>query len=147
MAEVRGEYPFQISYEDARLPRSLVVLRAETAEDLGRQLVEAQAALETVLGTPEGELEPVEAPNPAPAKPPAFVKPPAAKGGVSRPKCAVCGSLVFDNREKKAKGEYAPNAPDYKCGKPCDTGFWPGRYAIQNGVIRLLTKEEQEAQA
>lgn len=134
MPEVRVEYPFQISYEDARLPRSLVVLRAETAEDLGRQLAEAQAALETVLGTPEPEAA-AESPQevaPPPAKP-AFVKPagpanrpiatlpPEALQALlmqKKPLCA-CNDKWWNNTLTKTKA----TQPDFKCCK-CNMGIW-----------------------
>jgi len=35
---------------------------------------------------------------------------------------------VWDNRPKKARGEYKPSAPDGKCAD-CDFKFWPARKA------------------
>jgi hypothetical protein len=38
--------------------------------------------------------------------------------------CPKCGSDdLYDNREKKAEGEFSPKSPDFKC-KACDEAFW-----------------------
>jgi len=40
-------------------------------------------------------------------------------------RCPNCGgNRWWDNREKKAKGEYKPNAPDAKCSE-CGYAVWP----------------------
>ena len=37
--------------------------------------------------------------------------------------CPVCGGRVFDNREKKASGEFKATGPDWSCAdKECKTG-------------------------
>src|SRR5690606_22830048 len=37
-----------------------------------------------------------------------------------------CGGPVWDNRPKKASGEFKPTAPDFKCRrKDCDGAIWP----------------------
>jgi len=132
MTDVRGEYPFQISYEDARLPRSLVVLRAETAEELGKQLVDVQGILEEVLSIGnEPAEESAQEVVPPPANP-AFVKPAAANRPIAalppealqalltqkRPLCA-CADKWWDNRATKTKA----TQPDFKCTK-CNMGIW-----------------------
>ena len=57
-------------------------------------------------------------------------------------KCPVCGSPVFDNRQKKQEGTFKPNAPDFTCSNRACTGgkgkdgqtrpfaVWSGQYEI-----------------
>jgi hypothetical protein len=71
MPEVRNEYPFQISYEDGRLPRSLIVLRAETAAELALSYLAVLAQLDEALGKPEAQATPAQASAPPPPPPPA----------------------------------------------------------------------------
>lgn len=56
--------------------------------------------------------------------------------------CPFCKSDVYDNRERKQKGEYKPNAPDFVCSNKACTGgkgkdgqsrpwaSWPDQYEI-----------------
>ena len=52
--------------------------------------------------------------------------------------CPVCKSPVYDNRAKKASGEFKPNAPDFSCSNKACTGgsngqkwvAWQGSYEI-----------------
>ena len=37
--------------------------------------------------------------------------------------CPTCGSEVWDNRERKASGQYKPTYPDFRC-KACDAAGW-----------------------
>lgn len=37
--------------------------------------------------------------------------------------CADCGGDLWDNRAKKASGDYKPKAPDFKC-KDCEKPIW-----------------------
>lgn len=62
--------------------------------------------------------------------PPSYV-PPAPPNGDRPQSCANCGGADFyDNRAKKASGDYKPNAPDYKCSaKGCGKGVWLTPYA------------------
>lgn len=47
-------------------------------------------------------------------------------GDVRLPTCPNCGGPVWDNRLKKASGEFKPTAPDFKCRrKDCDGAIWP----------------------
>ena len=40
--------------------------------------------------------------------------------------CPVCNSPCWDNRAKKASGEFKSTAPDYKCkDKNCEGVIWP----------------------
>lgn len=56
---------------------------------------------------------------------------PAANGQQSTsnggaPKCPKCGGAMWDNRPKKASGEYSAKSPDFKCKtKTCDGVIWP----------------------
>lgn len=53
--------------------------------------------------------------------------------------CPSCGSRVFDNREKKANGQFSEKSPDFACSnKQCTGGskgrnwaVWPGQYEIE----------------
>ena len=50
------------------------------------------------------------------------------QGGASRSShppnaCPECGSDMWDNREKKASGEFKPRSPDFTC-KNCRHGVW-----------------------
>lgn len=56
--------------------------------------------------------------------------------------CPVCGAPVYDNRERKQRGEYRANAPDFSCSNKECTGrttkdgakqpwaVWPEQYEI-----------------
>lgn len=55
---------------------------------------------------------------------------PAASQPISQstdtPKCPKCNGDVWDNRPKKASGEYKQNSPDFKCrNKACGGVIWP----------------------
>lgn len=133
MPEIRDEYPFQISYEDARLPRSLVVLRAESAGELGQAYVDIQAALDGALGGPV--VEPQDSPVEPPAAPPqapaqgsdsvADLPLEALKALMEQKKQVPCSCNAgwWDNRQTK-KG---PKYPDFKC-KKCGKGVWLTAY-------------------
>lgn len=59
-----------------------------------------------------------------------------AGGGASAeiPKCPVCDGPMWDNRPKKASGEYSANAPDFKCKKKdCDGKVWPEKEERSDG--------------
>jgi hypothetical protein len=133
MPEVRTEYPFQVSYRDDRLPGSLFCLRAETAEDLGREYVELLAVLDPILGVPAVDQQAVPTDAPKPSSPQAAA-PPASKPNLpitKLPKEAlealaaqkkglcVCQDKWWDNRETKTN----PRAPDFRCVK-CQYPIW-----------------------
>lgn len=45
-------------------------------------------------------------------------------------KCPKCGGPVWDNRAKKASGDYQPTSPDAKCkNKQCGGVIWPAKTA------------------
>jgi hypothetical protein len=126
--EIRSEYPFQVSYEDARLPGSLICLRAETAEDLGRQYVEVMAVLESILG-PLAQHPPLEPSQPAQAATPkrnvplAKLPQEALEALVAQGR-ALCGcdrskARWWDNRQTKTN----PRQPDFRC-TACGYGVW-----------------------
>jgi len=136
MADVRSDWPFQISYEDARLPRSLVVLRAETAEGLGKQLVDVQEILDEILsmGNEPAEEATGEVTHPvAPVSPPTATRsagtanrpiaklPPEALEAMLKQKRQLCdcNDKWWNNTETKTK----PTQPDFKCCK-CNLGVW-----------------------
>lgn len=78
----------------------------------------------------EDTEEEEDAPTAATASPkgePANGKASASKPAPGQPeKCKKCGGTKFwDNRPKKQTGEYAKNAPDFKCAnKDCGAGVW-----------------------
>jgi len=43
-------------------------------------------------------------------------------------KCPNCGGQMWDNRPKKASGEFSPASPDFKCrDKACGGVIWPAK--------------------
>lgn len=67
------------------------------------------------------------APRPAPARP---AQPPAQPQGrtdmyIPCPACPECGGEMWDNRDKKASGQYSPKSPDAACkDKSCKGRVW-----------------------
>ena len=66
------------------------------------------------------------------------------------PLCPDCGGQMWDNRAKKASGEYAANRPDFSCkkraGNPdCKGAIWPSKEAHprEDDAARTLTTEEE----
>ncbi len=66
------------------------------------------------------------------------------------PLCPDCGGQMWDNRAKKASGEYAANRPDFSCkkraGNPdCKGAIWPpkGAHPREDDAARSLTTEEE----
>ena len=50
---------------------------------------------------------------------------PPAQKAVPVPKCAKCGGAMWDNRPKKASGEYKATSPDFACkDKNCKHAEW-----------------------
>lgn len=46
------------------------------------------------------------------------------------PNCPDCGGEMWDNRAKKARGDFSKKAPDFKCkDKSCDGVIWPPKAA------------------
>ena len=138
MAEVRSLYPFQVSYEDSRLPGSVICLRAETAEELGRQYVELLAVLDPILGTPETapeapQAEPTAAPakrgptRPIPKLPPEALEALVAQGRALC-KCDRTRAKWWDNRQTKTK----ESQPDFKCTE-CGYGVWLKPFKAEEG--------------
>lgn len=65
-------------------------------------------------------FDPTPAPKPVPAK--------HAKNG--KAVCPECGGEMWDNRAKKASGQYKANAPDFGCkDKNCSGKIWPAKNA------------------
>ena len=140
MPEIRSDHPFQISYEDSRLPRSLVVLRAESADALAEAYLQLLVALDGALGQPvEEEGAPPDPPGYG-SNPPHLNtgKPPAQSSDKvpSLPAEALlalmeqgkkvpceCKAEWYDNRLTKKNPKY----PDFKCTK-CAKGVWLTAY-------------------
>lgn len=50
---------------------------------------------------------------------------PRQKGSPSAPKCDKCGGAMWDNRAKKASGEFKDSSPDFSCkDKQCKHAVW-----------------------
>lgn len=48
-----------------------------------------------------------------------------ARAGGAVPSCPACGKVMWDNRPKKASGEYSEKSPDFKCkDKTCGGVIW-----------------------
>lgn len=48
-----------------------------------------------------------------------------ARAGGAVPSCPACGKAMWDNRPKKASGEYSEKSPDFKCkDKTCGGVIW-----------------------
>ncbi len=69
---------------------------------------------------------------------------------INDPLCPDCGGRMWDNRAKKASGEYAPNRPDFSCkkraGNPdCKGAIWPAKDAHprEDDAARSLSMEEE----
>lgn len=106
---------------DAALKAGFTTVKCHVFEQLGLEfedrngvIVEKVAA--SFQGAAEVQSSSRQAPNKAPAAPSAD-QPDA---------CASCGGTKFyDNRERKASGQYKPNYPDFKCAeKGCGKGVW-----------------------
>lgn len=45
------------------------------------------------------------------------------------PECPTCNGQMWDNRPKKASGQFKPNAPDFACkDRSCGGKLWPGQW-------------------
>ena len=124
MPDIRADYPFQINYYDSRLDRCLVVLRAETANELGEAYVQLLAVLDGALGLPD-ESEQAAAPEPSASPQPsdsvAELPVEALKALMEQKKQEPCSCNAgwWDNRQSKKTPKY----PDFKC-KKCTKGVW-----------------------
>ena len=100
-------------------------MEAESAEELTSLLLEVQAGPLRDLFTGAG-LPTVDAGGEV-IEPSPWL----SKGSKTEPAepaaCGLCGSTkLYDNREKKAKGEYGPKSPDFKCSG-CRALAWVGK--------------------
>lgn len=54
---------------------------------------------------------------------------PKAKATEGEAACPTCHGAMWDNRPKKAAGDFSQKAPDFKCkDKSCDGCYWPGQW-------------------
>jgi hypothetical protein len=53
-----------------------------------------------------------------------------APSAESLPTCPACGGVMWDNRAKKASGQFKANAPDFSCKdrQNCEGKLWPGQW-------------------
>lgn len=92
---------------------------AETSA-VGRALAFAGYAGSEIASVNEMEKIPVSSPKPATAPKPTETTDTA--------KCPNCGGGMWDNRPKKAAGEFSPASPDFKCrDKACGGVIWPAK--------------------
>lgn len=121
-------------HESARIPSGAVPASPE---------VQAHAAAQTTVPAPQAATEPISQaqavqnvqaafPQTAPAAAPAPLPPtaPQAQAADGTPPCPKCGGAMWDNRAKKASGEFNPKGPDFGCKNRrngCDGVVWPPR--------------------
>ncbi len=75
---------------------------------------------------------------------------PTAPPTSAAPACPDCGGQMWDNRAKKASGEYQQNRPDFSCKKQggdanCRGAIWPSKeaHAREDDDARSLSTEEE----
>ena len=57
--------------------------------------------------------------------------------------CPKCGGPTWDNRPKKAEGQFKASAPDFKCkDKNCGGVIWPPRGDAPRKTVRQLDEED-----
>jgi hypothetical protein len=127
--EGTGEYLKEL---DQRVKDAFVTVKCHIFDQLGLEY-EANGSgviVEKVTAQFGGAAEVVPA-APRPAAQRATAAPVAAppQSGVGHPDFGTCGKCGgtewWDNREKKASGQYKPNAADAKCkNKECGSGKW-----------------------
>lgn len=78
-------------------------------------------------GAEQGDAaQPVASPPSWDAPPPEDPWGPPAPQTLDVQPCPDCGGPMWDNRPKKAAGEFSPKAPDFKCkDKSCEGVVWP----------------------
>ena len=55
--------------------------------------------------------------------------------------CPKCGKSMWDNRSKKASGEFNPKSPDYACkDKACGGAIWPEKDTEASNAHSLPSK-------
>ncbi len=106
---------------DDAIKAGFVTIKAHIFEQLGLEYEDKAGVLvEKVAAHFQGaaEVQPTAATAPT--------APPAQRTAGMPEKCAACGGTNFyDNRPKKASGQYKSTAPDFKCvNKDCGKGVW-----------------------
>lgn len=65
-----------------------------------------------------------------------------------KPVCPKCGGPMWDNRAKKASGEYSAQSPDFACKNKktgCDGKLWPGAWPPKEEKKPGASEGEQSA--
>jgi hypothetical protein len=121
----QDEEPLKSSSSDA-------LKRAGVKWGIGRFLYEMEAQWLPVdkWGKPLGDSQGTNTPAPATAAPRAATPQASAPARTVAPPCPDCGGPMWDNRAKKASGEFASNRPDFSCKKQngdpdCRGAIWP----------------------
>lgn len=82
--------------------------------------------------------------SPAPSSTPNGVK----HSNVSGQTCPKCGGGMWDNRAKKASGEFKPTSPDFACkDKKCKQGVWLEKEAETPAVDAMTLQDALDAAA
>ena len=106
----------------------------------------------TAASTPASATRPAtpQRPTGTPAATPVRELNTQASDATDVPLCPDCGGQMWDNRAKKASGEYAANRPDFSCkkraGNPdCKGAIWPSKDAHprEDDAARSLSTEEE----
>lgn len=108
---------------DEAIKAGFTTVKAHIFEQLGLEFEDKNGVLiEKVAAHFKGAAE-IQTPRPERALKPVPSTPVEGQPAT----CAGCGGdKFFDNRQKKASGEYKSSAPDFKCAnKPCSKGVWP----------------------
>lgn len=74
----------------------------------------------------------------APQNRPAQSTPNTSPSKAAVPKCEKCGGAMWDNRPKKASGEFKPNSPDFACkDKTCKHAVWEEKATDPVAAVKL----------
>ena len=99
-----------------------------TSEKEGKELVESYGSYVTWLETHNFKLKKAW-------KGKSFNRAPKPKIKFDGQTCPKCQDGVWDNREKKASGQFNAKSPDFSCkNKDCKWGVWPEQYELDSVV-------------
>ena len=108
---------------DGNLRTGFTTAKALVLEQLGLEFEDVNGVIteKVVAAFPGSTAEGPQAPRQQAQRASAPAAAPSAGMPASCPQCH--GAEFYDNRPKKASGEYKPKAPDFKC-KGCSKGIW-----------------------
>lgn len=114
LADFDGDAEAYFKQVDDNLRTGFTTAKALVLEQLGLEFEDVNGVIIEKVAAAFGTTA-----APAPAQRATAPAAPAASGRT----CECGGSEFYDNRAKKASGDYKPNAPDEKC-KGCGKGYW-----------------------